>query len=396
MSILDVVGTIHGPIDATPWEPVELAAPAPPDAPPAPQQGPPADDHPVVDAAAVATLAAVLLAGGADLALAVAGRLLTAGFTGPVAAGIAEFVTASTPVPSSAVGVLARRRIALRNAVLRARYVLNAAQRVTDAVVSGTPLEEALQAERTHWQAHRSATAHRAAAARQVDQAAAVSPLLRWRTVHDDRVTPDCAALDGRVFDVARPPGGTYPGTVHARCRCTATPIRNTTQLSKESTMDTRMIDPATGHVIELSGPVSTVAPSDRTSPREVVPHVQTDDDRYGPEALPPSPDTLDMIKHLRENNPYMFSSASDIASTIEAVERRRPRVGQGFDAAGQRGWHDQMPVGECETHDRLFTRPGETDAERRIRVAEQDALEPRQWASRADAADYARQFGLV
>jgi hypothetical protein len=52
------------------------------------------------------------------------------------------------------------------------------------------------------------------------------------------------------------------------------------------------------------------------------------------------------------------------------------------------------MPInGEYETHDRLFARPGETDAGRRIRVAEQDALEPRK---RADAADYLRQFGLV
>ena len=52
----------------------------------------------------------------------------------------------------------------------------------------------------------------------------------RWRTVRDNRVSPDCAALEGVVFDVEkgvhRPDGSVvWPGSEHPDCRCWSEPL---------------------------------------------------------------------------------------------------------------------------------------------------------------------------
>ena len=52
----------------------------------------------------------------------------------------------------------------------------------------------------------------------------------RWRTVRDNRVSPDCAALEGVVFDlekgVHRPDGSVvWPGSEHPGCRCWFEPL---------------------------------------------------------------------------------------------------------------------------------------------------------------------------
>ena len=43
--------------------------------------------------------------------------------------------------------------------------------------------------------------------------------LLRWNTQQDEKVCPDCNALDGKLFDA-----DTYPDPLHYNCRCYPTP----------------------------------------------------------------------------------------------------------------------------------------------------------------------------
>jgi SPP1 gp7 family putative phage head morphogenesis protein len=47
-----------------------------------------------------------------------------------------------------------------------------------------------------------------------------------WRTVRDARVSEDCEALAGVVFDLADgvPPDGVMPGDNHPCCRCYSEP----------------------------------------------------------------------------------------------------------------------------------------------------------------------------
>jgi len=52
----------------------------------------------------------------------------------------------------------------------------------------------------------------------------------KWRSVRDNRTSPDCAALDGTTFDlekgVHRPDGSTvWPGSCHPNCRCWSEPL---------------------------------------------------------------------------------------------------------------------------------------------------------------------------
>jgi len=48
-----------------------------------------------------------------------------------------------------------------------------------------------------------------------------------WHTAHDEKVRPEHAARDGKVFDFAKPPPGGNPGADY-NCRCWAEPIPET------------------------------------------------------------------------------------------------------------------------------------------------------------------------
>ena len=106
---------------------------------------------------------------------------------------------------------------------MRARYIVNAARRLTDALLEGEFIN-GLKAERRNLVAHVQAGKNRSAAAQALDGVAARAPggLLQWVAKMDQATTPDCAALNGALFTLDNPPG--VPGAMHPRCRCTARP----------------------------------------------------------------------------------------------------------------------------------------------------------------------------
>jgi SPP1 gp7 family putative phage head morphogenesis protein len=130
---------------------------------------------------------------------------------------------------------------------LRARYILNAARRITDDLDTVLPervgpdglvqpppteadrLEGATRREATYFDQHVNAQRNRRATAHAVDQVATESPWMQWVTANDDRVEADCRSLAGHVFSIDSPPlvhgRPTWPGAVHPRCRCTAAPF---------------------------------------------------------------------------------------------------------------------------------------------------------------------------
>jgi SPP1 gp7 family putative phage head morphogenesis protein len=155
-------------------------------------------------------------------------RLVGIGVARQAAAKAGEWVLAKPltgrsrhGAPAPLDGMPATRRVATEEPAMRAQYLLAAARRLTTAL-AGDRYEAALEAERRYLDAHVAAGRNRRAAARKVDEAAQKSPVLRWVTVMDENTTPECAALDGRLFTVTNPPG--IPGAMHSRCRCTAEP----------------------------------------------------------------------------------------------------------------------------------------------------------------------------
>lgn len=127
------------------------------------------------------------------------------------------FGTQTSPTPSAAA------RVASEEPTMRARYIFNAARRLTDSLARGEFID-GLKDEKRYLVAHAQAGRKRSAAARAVDEVAARSPggLLQWRTVMDQNTTADCAALNGVVFTLDNPPG--IPGGEHPHCRCVAVP----------------------------------------------------------------------------------------------------------------------------------------------------------------------------
>lgn len=127
------------------------------------------------------------------------------------------FGTQTGPTPSAAA------RIASEEPTMRARYIFNAARRLTDSLVHGEFID-GLKDEKRNLVAHVQAGKKRAAAAAALDEVAARAPggLLQWHTVMDAATTPDCARLDRVLFTMDNPPG--IPGAMHPRCRCSALP----------------------------------------------------------------------------------------------------------------------------------------------------------------------------
>jgi len=107
----------------------------------------------------------------------------------------------------------------------RAQFLINSARRMAQAKVEGRELATAARQERAWLDAHRRAQANRIQVAAHMDELAQQSPWLEWHAVLDDRTTPDCRAMHGRIFTLDVPPAIGWPGAVHPRCRCTATPF---------------------------------------------------------------------------------------------------------------------------------------------------------------------------
>lgn len=124
----------------------------------------------------------------------------------------------------------ATARTAAAEPGIRARYLFNAAKRITAnlRLLGQDPhaLLTAVRDERRYLGQHLDATRNRRKAAQQVDRIAAGSPWLVWKTAGDARVEPECAALSGELFTVDQPPvvngRPVYPGAVHPHCRCRA------------------------------------------------------------------------------------------------------------------------------------------------------------------------------
>jgi SPP1 gp7 family putative phage head morphogenesis protein len=108
---------------------------------------------------------------------------------------------------------------------MRAQYILTAAKRLTRAQTLDV-YDQALRLEQTYLDQHRHAGQNRVKAAQALDEIAAKhGPWLQWIAVLDHRTTPDCRALNGRLFTIDNLPNGQIPGAVHPRCRCRAAPF---------------------------------------------------------------------------------------------------------------------------------------------------------------------------
>jgi SPP1 gp7 family putative phage head morphogenesis protein len=124
----------------------------------------------------------------------------------------------------------ATARVAAAEPGIRARYLFNAAKRITANLrLLGTDphaVMTAVRDERRYLNQHLNAARNRRSSARQVDRVATGSPWLIWKTVMDGRAEPECRALNGELFTVDHPPvvngRPVYPGAVHPNCRCRA------------------------------------------------------------------------------------------------------------------------------------------------------------------------------
>jgi SPP1 gp7 family putative phage head morphogenesis protein len=121
--------------------------------------------------------------------------------------------------PTGFEGMPATRRVAAEEPRMRAEYLLAAAQRLSEAVKKGR-YDQALDSEKRYLDAHVAAGRNRRRAAVRLDELGKDGQTLVWRTVMDQHTTPECAALNGRIFSADDPPG--IPGAMHSRCRCTA------------------------------------------------------------------------------------------------------------------------------------------------------------------------------
>jgi hypothetical protein len=173
------------------------------------------------------TLLAALLA-GAPVAVIVGILLLLARVNRKGAELLAaEFVEAFTIRAPSAIHADALANVFRQNAQRRAAYLAIAAERLTRAVMTESPLElaRALNAERRYLDQHLEASAGRVEAAQQVEFAIRTvgqGVFLGWKARMDDRTSSECRLANGRNFDASRIPPIGYPGTVHPHCRCRA------------------------------------------------------------------------------------------------------------------------------------------------------------------------------
>lgn len=209
-----------------------------------PQQSPEGQPPPNQSQRDLIAALAVALAGAATVAAAVAAVLPLLLPLGLPRGGVVVLVTWVVRVPparptrtgrrpSGGAGPSATQRASRAVWAYRAAYLAAAAQRVADAVnraqaaegvSTDDALKAALKAERRYFTQHRQAEKARAAAADQVDAAAArYGPVLGWAAVLDEHTSRECRIADGGTFTAAAPPVIGYPGAVHPACRCRAT-----------------------------------------------------------------------------------------------------------------------------------------------------------------------------
>lgn len=114
--------------------------------------------------------------------------------------------------------ISAARLVASDEPMWRARYLLNAAKRLTTALTVGD-LAQAVKREKRYLSQHRAAGLDRRAGAKQVDQVLArtSSPYLVWVGGTCD----ECRPLDGQVFRV----GATPLPPRHLHCHCSVRPL---------------------------------------------------------------------------------------------------------------------------------------------------------------------------
>lgn len=125
-----------------------------------------------------------------------------------------------SPAPRPA--MTTAQTVAVDEPTQRARYLVNAAARLTEAEQLGV-FPQARRREEHYLHQHTDAARNRARAAAELDRVATeAGPWLVWTTQQDSRVEADCRALEGTVFTVDRLPFGLIPGAVHPRCRCYA------------------------------------------------------------------------------------------------------------------------------------------------------------------------------
>ena len=188
----------------------------------------------VVDALTTALLEGTLVAGAA-IPLYLLARLTALGVDRRAARAAIRLGLADPVHIPRRLRVLgtAASRVAAAEPGIRARYILNAAKRITAnlAHLDDQPgsLVTALRDERRYLTQHVHAARNRRRAARAVDQVARRSPFMIWQTRGDARVEADCAALAGSLFTLDQPPvldgRPVLPGSVHPHCRCRAVPF---------------------------------------------------------------------------------------------------------------------------------------------------------------------------
>lgn len=133
----------------------------------------------------------------------------------------------------------AQRWAVRTNELRRSSFTLSASRRIQQAIddarAHGEPLGPAIgdaaRAEQRFFAAHVQASDQRIKATSAVDGMAGMyGNLLGWHAVKDKNVTPGCLAADGKNFRADDPPvvegSPSYPGAVHARCRCFPVPPR--------------------------------------------------------------------------------------------------------------------------------------------------------------------------
>lgn len=191
------------------------------------RQSPPPDQ--VTEHAALAALVVLLLSGASLAAVTASATAVLAplGITGLAVSESLRLLYAHVGTPEVLPPGSARAHVARTEWARRAAYVLNAGKRLTQATVTGDPeaLAKGVTAERRYLEQHLSAARSRREAAARVDATAHVlgTATLGWKAVMDSRTTPDCARLHRTNFEVAHPPLGILPGTLHGgTCRCVA------------------------------------------------------------------------------------------------------------------------------------------------------------------------------
>jgi SPP1 gp7 family putative phage head morphogenesis protein len=121
--------------------------------------------------------------------------------------------------PQSGAHTTAMRMVASAEPELRAEFLINSAERLQEALGTAD-YDKAVAKEERYAEQHVAAGQNRRRAAQKLDDLAKTTQFCVWRAVMDKHTTPDCAALNGRIFPVNSPPA--IPGAVHPRCRCKA------------------------------------------------------------------------------------------------------------------------------------------------------------------------------